>query len=260
MSDRTFDLASARQAAADDRTAEWVGQFLATEGGNAILAAALAQDPHWWAGPVWLPLDRLERLAGPEDEEVLCVIDPEEWEDDVAAMNEELAAGWEPPPLLAQHEPDGRLLLQDGNHRFEALSRDGADGAWVLIYFDSPDARDAFVESAVPCSPPQSDSGGNDMGADGTWNITMDSPMGAQQATLTLVTDGGSLSGKLAGPQGEMAFDGGTVDGDNLAWTIAIEQPMPMQIETTATVDGDNLTGEAKLGSFGTAKLTGTRA
>jgi hypothetical protein len=97
-------------------------------------------------------------------------------------------------------------------------------------------------------------------GADGTWNITMDSPMGAQQATLTLVTDGGSLSGKLAGPQGEMAFENGTVDGDNLTWTIALEQPMPMQIETTATVDGDNLTGEAKLGSFGTAKLTGTRA
>ncbi|HUP84540.1 MAG TPA: hypothetical protein VM143_02625 [Acidimicrobiales bacterium] len=96
--------------------------------------------------------------------------------------------------------------------------------------------------------------------ADGTWNITMDSPMGAQQATLTLVTEGSSLSGKLAGPQGEMAFDGGTIDGNNLTWTIALEQPMPMQIETTATVDGDSLTGEATLGSFGTAKLTGTRA
>jgi hypothetical protein len=33
-----------------------------------------------------------------------------------------------------------------------------------------------------------------------------------------------------------------------------------MQIETTATVDGDTLNGESKLGSFGTAKLTGTRA
>ena len=96
--------------------------------------------------------------------------------------------------------------------------------------------------------------------ADGTWNITMDSPMGSQQATLTLVTEGASLSGKLAGPQGEMPFEGGTVDGDNLSWSISIEQPMPMQIETTATVDGDSLAGESKLGSFGTAKLTGTRA
>jgi hypothetical protein len=157
----TFDLASARRAADAGETATWVGEFLATEGGNEILAAALAQDPHWWAGPLWLPLDRLERLAGPEDEDVLCVIDPEEWEDDVAAMEEELESGWEPPPLLAQHEPDGRLLLQDGNHRFEALSRDGAEGAWVLIYFASPDARDAYLASVVPCSPTHSDYGGN---------------------------------------------------------------------------------------------------
>ena len=98
------------------------------------------------------------------------------------------------------------------------------------------------------------------MSADGVWNVTMDSPMGAQQVTLTLSTDGGSLSGKLGGPQGEMEFKDGTVDGNNLAWTINIDQPMPMAIETTATIDGDNLTGESKLGSFGTAKLTGTRA
>ena len=98
------------------------------------------------------------------------------------------------------------------------------------------------------------------MSADGTWNVTMDTPMGAQQMTITFVTDGGALSGKLSGAQGEMEFTGGTVDGDNLAWTVKLEQPMPMEIETTATVDGDNLTGESKLGSFGTAKLTGTRA
>jgi hypothetical protein len=96
--------------------------------------------------------------------------------------------------------------------------------------------------------------------ADGTWNCTLDSPMGAQQMTLTLVTNGNELSGKLGGPQGEMEFTGGTVDGDNLSWSISIDQPMPMQIETTATIDGDNLNGESKLGSFGTAKLTGTRA
>lgn len=98
------------------------------------------------------------------------------------------------------------------------------------------------------------------MAADGTWNVTMDTPMGAQQMTITFVSNGNELSGKLGSPQGEMEFTGGTIDGDNLAWTVAIEQPMPMNIETTATIDGDNITGESKLGSFGTAKLTGTRA
>jgi len=96
--------------------------------------------------------------------------------------------------------------------------------------------------------------------ADGTWNCTLNSPMGAQQMTLTLTTNGNDLSGKLAGPQGEMEFTGGTVDGDNLSWTVSIDQPMKMDIQTTATINGDTLEGESKLGSFGTAKITGTRA
>jgi hypothetical protein len=96
--------------------------------------------------------------------------------------------------------------------------------------------------------------------ADGTWNVTMNSPMGAQSMTLTLATNGNELSGKLAGPQGEMEFTGGTVNGDELAWTVSIDQPMKMDIATTAKVDGDTLTGESKIGSFGTAQLSGTRA
>jgi hypothetical protein len=41
-----FDLASARAAALEDRTAQWVGEFL-TASGNVVLGAALAHHPHW---------------------------------------------------------------------------------------------------------------------------------------------------------------------------------------------------------------------
>jgi hypothetical protein len=95
---------------------------------------------------------------------------------------------------------------------------------------------------------------------DGTWNCSMVTPMGSGSVTLTLSTEGDGLSGTLVSDQGTMEFTGGTVDGNDLAWTVSIQQPMPMQIETTATIDGDSLTGESKLGSFGTAQLTGTRA
>jgi hypothetical protein len=98
------------------------------------------------------------------------------------------------------------------------------------------------------------------MAADGTWNVTLDTPMGAQQMTLTLATNGNELTGKLSSPQGEMEIANGTVDGNNLTWVVSITQPMAMDIETSATVDGDTITGESKLGTFGTAKLTGTRA
>jgi hypothetical protein len=142
-----FDLASARQAAERDETALWVGDFLASRGSdNAILAAALAQREHWWVGPISLPLDALTRLAGPEDDALVPVSD-DEWEDDVSEMEESVEQGWEPPPLLAEFQ-NGKLLLQDGNHRFEALLRAGAPSAWVLIYFDDPNERDAFRATA----------------------------------------------------------------------------------------------------------------
>jgi hypothetical protein len=141
---KRFDLASARDAAERNETALWVGDFLASRGSdNATLAAALALREHWWLGPVRVPLSDLVRLAGPEDD-ALVPVSEDEWEGDVGSMEESIEEGWEPPPLLAEYQ-DGRLLLQDGNHRFEALTREGAGDTWVLIYFDDSAARDAYA-------------------------------------------------------------------------------------------------------------------
>jgi hypothetical protein len=141
---RRFDLAAAWAAADADDLARWVGDFLASRGSdNAALAAGLAQDPHWWAGPVLVPVDDLERLAGPEGD-ALVPIDRTEWEDDVGDMEESIEAGWYPPPLLAEFQA-GRLLLQDGNHRYEALVRAGEAHAWVLVWFDDEQTRDRWV-------------------------------------------------------------------------------------------------------------------
>jgi hypothetical protein len=99
-------------------------------------------------------VDDLVRLAGPEDDAEVP-IEPEEWEEDVDAMEESIEQGWEPPPLLVQYR-DGELVLHDGNHRYEALVRAGEREAWALVWFDEPEARDSFsathpaVDRSVP--------------------------------------------------------------------------------------------------------------
>jgi len=98
------------------------------------------------------------------------------------------------------------------------------------------------------------------MSADGTWNTTINTPMGAQNGTLELNVDGNDLSGKMSSPQGEMAIENGAIDGDSLSWKAAITAPMPMTLEFSATVDGDAITGTVKLGAFGEAEFSGTRA
>jgi len=99
------------------------------------------------------------------------------------------------------------------------------------------------------------------MSATGTWNVTMNTPMGAQAATLAFTEDGGTLNGTMSSPAmgGEQEISDGTVDGDSLAWKFAMTSPMPMTLEFAATVAGDSISGNVKLGSFGEASFEGTR-
>ena len=97
------------------------------------------------------------------------------------------------------------------------------------------------------------------MSAEGTWKVTMNTPMGAQAGTLTLKLDGDLLSGTMDGAQGSENFEGGKVDGDSATWTVSVKQPMAMDLKFSAKIDGDTISGDVDLGSFGSASFTGSR-
>jgi hypothetical protein len=84
--------------------------------------------------------------------------------------------------------------------------------------------------------------------------------MGVQTGTLVLTINDNELSGSMQSPQGEMAIADGKADGDNLSWNTSITSPMPMTLEFSAAVAGDEITGSVKLGTFGNADFKGTRA
>jgi hypothetical protein len=95
--------------------------------------------------------------------------------------------------------------------------------------------------------------------ADGTWEITVKSPLGAQASTVVLATDGATLTGEQTG-QGETGpiYDG-VVDGDSVSWWVNVTKPMPLKIEFTATIDGDTISGKAKAGGFPAMSFSGSR-
>jgi hypothetical protein len=98
------------------------------------------------------------------------------------------------------------------------------------------------------------------MSADGTWNITMDTPMGSQPATLTLATSGGTLTGTQAAMGGSRDIYDGKVNGDDVSWRVDITQPMPMTLDFAGKVEGDKISGTMTAGAFGSWPFSGNRA
>jgi broad specificity phosphatase PhoE len=151
MSDRhEYSVEAARDAAEHDELGTWVKRFLASPGSdNAPLAHRLSEPPRWWLGPVQVPVDQLNRLAGPPDAPVLCPMDEDDWRDDVDDMAELIEDEWEPPPVIVSYR-EGQLLLEDGNHRVEGVRRAGKDHVWAVIAFGDPAERDRFVAPSSP--------------------------------------------------------------------------------------------------------------
>lgn len=142
--DLDLSVDGARKAAADHTLNEWVARFLASPGSdNAALAEILTDPPRSWVGPVELPLDQLHRLAGPPGQPVLETVAEDDWRDDVDDLAEHIDDGFEPPPMIVTYR-DEQLVLEDGNHRAEAMRRAGVTMAWSIVGFDDPAERDAF--------------------------------------------------------------------------------------------------------------------
>ncbi len=98
------------------------------------------------------------------------------------------------------------------------------------------------------------------MAVDGNWNIVMSTPMGDRDATLSLKTSGGTLTG-TQGAEGNTAeiFDG-KANGDDVSWKVSIPNPMPLTLDFTGKVSGDSISGEMGIGPMGSFPFKGTRA
>jgi len=96
---------------------------------------------------------------------------------------------------------------------------------------------------------------------DGTWRLTLNTPIGKQEMTLVLAANGSALTGTASDDEGTLQADvtDGSADGAALRWKVAVTKPMPITLSFDATYDETAMTGTVKLGMFGTHPMTGTR-
>ena len=98
------------------------------------------------------------------------------------------------------------------------------------------------------------------MAIDGTWEITVNSPMGAQQVKLELAAQGGALTGTQHAQGKSQPVTNGKADGNTLSWSANITSPMPMTLEFSGAVEGDAIKGMVKAGAFGSFPFNGSRS
>lgn len=97
------------------------------------------------------------------------------------------------------------------------------------------------------------------MSADGTWQITAQTPMGEQQSTVELSVAGDKLAGRMTAPEEAAIYDG-SVSGNDVSWRVDISKPMALKLQISGTIDGDTMSGKIKAGMmFPSASFTAAR-
>ncbi len=96
------------------------------------------------------------------------------------------------------------------------------------------------------------------MKADGSWKISLSTRMGAQTLQLHIATQGNNFTGRIDSPLGNVDI-AGDILVNTLRWEMKITKPLSMKASYEVSIDGDTMSGTAKLGFLGKASVSGER-
>ncbi len=93
----------------------------------------------------------------------------------------------------------------------------------------------------------------------GEWAVSFATPLGMMEFTMAVSQSGTKLTGHLTSDVGEFPLKG-TVDGDQVTidWTLN-DQGKALDITFKGKVDGNTITGTAKLGNVGQGPFSAER-
>ncbi|PJE94501.1 hypothetical protein CUT44_30280 [Streptomyces carminius] len=97
------------------------------------------------------------------------------------------------------------------------------------------------------------------MPVEGTWDLSIATPVGRIRAVVELLRRDGALTGTAHGAGEEVPLDDVVLDGDRLTWKQAVTRPLRLNLAFAVTVTGDTLTGAARAGRLPASQVTGRR-
>lgn len=97
------------------------------------------------------------------------------------------------------------------------------------------------------------------MSVEGTWNLSISTPIGTIKAVVELRAPEGVLTGTAHGAGEEVPLRDINLTGDRLTWNQAITKPMRLNLAFDVTVEGDTLRGTSKAGRLPASRVTGER-
>lgn len=132
MENMLFTVQEAIGFSKGGRIEEWVHLFLNSIGDNVPFSDGLKRMKRYWTGPILIELEKLSRCCGPEPH--MKFVQPyEEWEPHITRFQQIIRDGWDMPPLIVEHVGN-TLVVNDGNHRLEAMQREGFEKCWAVIW------------------------------------------------------------------------------------------------------------------------------
>ena len=94
----------------------------------------------------------------------------------------------------------------------------------------------------------------------GDWDVTINSPQGANTSKVTFKQDATKLDGMIKSPAGETPI-GGTIEADEVKVAFTINfQGMPFEIKLNGKLVGDTMAGKADFGGYAEGDWTAKRS
>ena len=93
----------------------------------------------------------------------------------------------------------------------------------------------------------------------GNWRVEFVIPSGEMGVNMTIYQSGATLTGRVVNEDGEFPLEGSVADDEvTVTWTVP-DSGTPLQITMKGKIEGEYITGVARLGNVGEGSLQARR-